>query len=55
MNKKIHTINLDSNKIVSTSDSDIIINNDSDSNLAGVTYPYLCWGNTAPFKLNNPM
>lgn len=32
-----------------------IINNDSDSNLAGVTYPYLCWGNTAPFKLNNPM
>ena len=31
MNKKIHTINLDSNKIVSTSDSDIIINNDSDS------------------------
>lgn len=31
MNKKIHTVNLDSNKIVSTSDSDIIINNDSDS------------------------
>lgn len=31
MNKKIHTVNLDSNKIVSTSNSDIIINNDSDS------------------------
>ena len=31
MNKKTHTVNLDSNKIVSTSDSDIIINNDSDS------------------------
>ena len=31
MNKKIHTVNLDSSKIVSTFNSDIIINNDSDS------------------------